>query len=347
MAKDYYSVLGVRKSATPKEIKSAFRKLARKHHPDVNPGDKAAEERFKEINSAHDVLSDTEKRAKYDKYGDNWEHAEAFEKARAAQGAGRGPTSGHSESYSFDINELLRRQGAGRGSGASGFDFGDVLGGIFSGGGGGGRRASRGQNVEYTTEITLEEAYNGTTRQLNLQSEEACPTCHGSGEIAGAVCHTCGGEGRVLRPKKLEVRIPAGAQTGTRVRIAGEGEHGAGGGPRGDLYVVTNVRAHAKFERKGDDLVEEVAVPVEDAVLGGEVEVPTISGKRVAMKIPAMTQSGRQIKLKGLGMPNLNGKDKGDLLARVKVVIPEDLSDDERELFSELREMRANGHKRK
>ena len=142
------------------------------------------------------------------------------------------------------------------------------------------------------------------------------------------------------------MKIPAGATDGTRVRIAREGNPGQGGGPRGDLYVVTKVRPHSRFERKGDDLVEDVPVPIEDAVLGGEVEVPTIAGKRVAMKVPAMTQNGRQIKLKGLGMPSLNGKDKGDLVARVRLVIPEDLSDDERALFEELREMRKNGHKR-
>jgi molecular chaperone DnaJ len=346
MAKDYYSTLGVKKGATPKEIKSAFRKLARKHHPDVNPGDKSAEERFKEINEAHDVLSDTDKRAKYDRYGENWEQAEAYEKARAQYGAG-GP-GGHSETFTFDINDLLRRQGQGGGrtrTGGGGFDFNDVLGGIFGGGGGGRRQGPmRGQNVEYETEITLEEAYNGTTRTLQLQGEEPCPTCGGAGHIGDAVCHTCSGVGSVARPRRIEVKIPAGAQTGTRVRIAGEGSPGMGGGPRGDLYVVTNVRPHSKFERKGDDLIEEIAVPVEDAVLGGEVEVPTIAGKRVAMKVPAMTQSGRQIKLKGLGMPNLNGRDKGDLVARVRVVIPDEVSEDERALFEELREMRRNGH---
>ncbi len=339
MASDPYDVLGVDRKASDEEIKKAYRRLARENHPDRNPDDSAAEERFKEINEAHDVLSDPEKRGKYDRYGENWQQAEAFEKARAQYGGGPG---GYSETFTFDINDLLRRQGGGRTrTGGGGFDFGDVLGGMF---GGGGRRQGpmRGQNVEYETEITLEEAYNGTTRTLQVQSEEACPTCGGSGQIANAVCHTCGGSGAVVRPKRLEVKIPAGAQTGTRVRIAGEGSPGRGG-PRGDLYVVTNVRPHSKFERKGDDLLEDVAVPVEDAVLGGEVEVPTIAGKRVAMKVPAMTQSGRQIKLKGLGMPNLNGKDKGDLVARVKVVIPDEVSEDERALFEELREMRKNG----
>jgi DnaJ-class molecular chaperone len=240
----------------------------------------------------------------------------------------------------------LRRQGGRTQTG--GVDFGDMLGGIF---GGGGRRQagpSRGQNVEYETEITLEEAYNGTTRTLHLQTEEPCPTCGGSGQIANAVCHTCGGAGAVARPRRLEVKIPAGATDGTRVRIPREGNPGHGGGPRGDLYVVTKVRPHSRFERKGDDLIEDVPVPIEDAVLGGEVEVPTIAGKRVAMKVPAMTQNGRQIKLKGLGMPSLTGKGaRGDLVAKVRLVIPDDLSDDERALFEELREMRQNGHRRR
>ena len=308
MAKDYYTALGVKKDASQKEIKAAFRKLARKYHPDVNPNDKASEERFKQINEAHDVLSDPEKRSKYDRYGDNWEQAEAFEKARAQYG--NGAPGGYSESFTFDINDLLRQQQAGgRRASGGGFDFGDVLGGIF-GGGGRQRGPMRGQNVEYATEITLEEAYHGTTRVLQLQGEEPCPTCGGSGEIAGAICHNCQGQGVVMTSRRLEVKIPAGARDGTRVRIAGEGSHGMGGGPRGDVYVVVKVRPHARFERKGDDLIEEVPVPVEDAVLGGEVEVQTIAGKRIAMKVPPLTQSGRQIKLKGLGMPSLDGKSK-------------------------------------
>ena len=338
MAKDYYSLLGVKKDASEKEIRSAFRKLARKHHPDVNPGDEKAEARFKEINQAHDVLSDPEKRSKYDRYGDNWEQAEAFEKARAQWGANGGQGGFHTESFSFDINDMLRRQG-GRGGTSGGFDFGDILGGIF--GGGRGRGPMRGQNVEYAAEITLEEAYHGTTRTLQLQSQEPCPTCGGSGEIANAVCHTCQGSGALAKPRRIEVKIPAGAKDGTRVRIAGEGQPGPGGGPRGDLYVVTKVRPHTRFERKGDDLIEDVAVPVEDAVLGGEVEVETIAGKRIAITVPAMTQNGKTIRLKGLGMPQIGGKGKGDLLARVRIVIPNELTDGQRELFEQLRANRT------
>ena len=338
MAKDYYAALGVKKSASQKEIKAAFRKLARKFHPDVNPGDDDAERRFKEINEAHDVLSDAEKRTKYDRYGENWQQAEAFEKARAQHGGG----DGNFQSFSFDINDLLRRSGgqAGRGrtSAGAGFDFGDILGNLF---GGGGRGPMRGQNVEYAAEITLEEAYNGTARTLHLQGELPCPTCGGTGQIAGAVCHECQGVGSVARPKSIEVKIPAGARDGTRVRIAGEGSPGMGGGPRGDLYVVTKVRPHRRFERKGDDLVRDVDVPVEDAVLGGEVEIETLAGKRIAVTVPPLTQSGRQIKLKGLGMPKLGKKgEHGDLYARVRITIPEELSDEQRALFEQLRAAR-------
>jgi DnaJ-class molecular chaperone len=345
LAKDYYQVLGVKRDASEKEIKSAFRKLARKYHPDVNPGDASAEQRFKEINEAHDVLSDSSKRTKYDRYGENWEHAEAYEKARAqwAGSGGRGaPGGGYSETFRFDINDLLRQQGGGRG-GSSGFDFGDIVGNLFRGGGRQ-RGPSRGQNVEYMAEISLEEAYNGTTRTLHLQREERCTPCGGSGEIAGAVCHECQGAGIVVRPKRLEVKIPAGAADGTRVRIAGEGSAGAGGGPRGDLYVVTRIRPHARFERKGDDLIEEVAVPIEDAVLGGEVEVETIGGKRIAITVPPLTQSGKSIRLKGLGMPSLNGKKgtRGDLFAKVRIRIPEELTDEQRKLFEDLRALNGN-----
>ena len=332
MARDYYDVLGLKRGASQKEIKQAYRKLARKHHPDVNPGDKGAEERFKEINSAYEVLSDAEKRKKYDRYGDRWEMAEAFEKAQAEAGSRGG---GNWQTYQFDANDLFGRGGA---AGGQGFEN------LFDLFGGRGRRSRgpmRGQNIEYATEISLEEAYAGTARTLHLQSEEICPTCGGSGEIAGAVCHACEGRGVVVRPRRLEVKIPAGARDGTRVRLAHEGSAGMAGGPRGDLYVVVRVRPHPRFERKGDDLVTEVPVPLDDAVLGGEVEVETLNGKRIAIKIAPLTQNGRLIRLGGLGMPKLDGKGKdkanGDLLAKVRVVLPEELSEEERELFAKLR----------
>lgn len=277
------------------------------------------------------MLNDAEKRQKYDRYGDRWEMAEAFEKARAQQGAG-----GNRQNYQFDVNDLFR-------GGASGGEGFENLFDLFGGRGRRSRGPMRGQNIEYATEISLEEAYAGTTRTLHLQSEEICVTCGGSGEIAGAVCHVCEGQGSVVRPRRLEVTIPAGARDGTRVRLAREGSAGMAGGPRGDLYVVVRVRPHPRFERKGDDLITEVPVPLDDAVLGGEVEVETLSGKRIAIKIAPLTQNGRLIRLAGLGMPKLDGKTKerGDLLAKVRVVLPENLSDRERELFEQLRAERG------
>lgn len=346
--KSYYDILGVSRNASEKEIRQAYRRLARKHHPDVNPGDKQAEQRFKDMNRAYEALSDPEKRTKYDRYGERWEEAEAFQQARRGAGA-----QGDWFTQSFDLGDLF---GRGRGE-----PFERIFESFL------GRRAPmRGQNVEYVTEVTLEEAFRGTARLLELQSEEACGTCGGSGQIAGAVCHVCQGAGAVLRPKRLEVKIPPGVRDGSRVRIAGEGRPGVGGGPRGELYVVVKVRPHSRFERKGDDLITEIGVSVEDAVLGGEVEVQTLSGKRpggrpsgrVALKIPPLTQSGRVFRLSGLGMPRLEGtqtggrpakgkgraqtggRPAGDLLARVRIVLPERLSDRERELFEKLREER-------
>ena len=341
--KSYYDILGVSRNASDKEIRQAYRRLARRHHPDVNPGDKQAEERFKGINRAYEVLSDPEKRRKYDRYGEQWEQAEAFERTRRAGGG-----EGARFSQTFDLGDLFGRTTRGRATRGRGAPFETIFESFF-----GRRGPTRGQNVEYATEVTLEEAFRGATRRIGLQSEEACGTCGGSGQIAGAVCHVCQGAGAVLRPKRLEVKIPAGVRDGSRVRIAGEGRPGVGGGPRGDLYVVVGVRTHPKFERKGDDLTTEVGVALEDAVLGGEVEVPTLSGRRpdadarsgrpsgrVALKIPALTQNGRVFRLSGLGMPRLEGRGKGDLYARVRVVLPEKLSNRERELFEKLREER-------
>jgi len=323
--KNYYDILGVSRNASDKQIKQAYRRLARKHHPDVNPGDKQAEARFKQINRAYEALSDPEKRRKYDRYGEQWEQAEAFEKAGRAGGA-----EGARFGQTFDLGDLFGRATRGRGG-----PFENMFESFL-----GRRGPTRGQNVEYAAEVTLEEAFRGATRRIGLQSEETCGTCGGTGRIASAVCHVCQGAGALLRPKRLEVKIPAGVRNGSRVRIAGEGRSGVGGGPRGDLYVVVRVRPHSKFERKGDDLTTEVGVPLEDAVLGGEVEVPTLSGSRVALKIPALTQNGRLFRLSGLGMPRLEGKGKGDLYARVGVVLPDKLSDRERELFEKLREER-------
>ncbi|WP_322796378.1 J domain-containing protein [Tepidiforma sp.] len=332
MARDFYEVLGVARTATEKEIRSAYRKLARKFHPDVNPGDKSAEAKFKEINQAYEVLSDPEKRKKYDRWGDQWELADQLEAAGARPGAT--PFGGGRDPFS-----------RGNGMGADPFaDFGSIFETLFRRERGGPRGASgsrRGQDVETPVEITLEEAFHGTTRVLNLQSPEACRTCGGSGEIAGAICHACEGMGVVTRPRRLEVRIPAGVKTGSRVRVAGEGRPGIGGGPAGDLYLLVTVLPHARFERRGDDLYAEVDVPVVDAVLGGEVTVQTIDG-RVALRIPELTQNGRQFRLSGKGMPVLGQAGRrGDLYVKARVVLPDRLTPEERRHWEALRQLRS------
>ena len=321
MARDFYEALGVSRSAEEKEIRSAYRKLARKHHPDVNPNDKASEARFKEVNTAYEVLSDPDKRKKYDKYGDRWEMADQIEDANRRGGSGFRAAQG-----------------------AEGFgDFGSIFDQFFRrerGGPRGGIGNRRGQDIETPVEVSLEEAYHGTTRTVNLQSPETCKTCAGAGELAGAICHTCEGMGTVTRPRRLEVRIPAGVKTGSRVRVAREGRPGAGKGSPGDLYLVTSVLPHPVFDRKGDDLITEVDVPALDAILGGEVRVQTIQGK-VALRIPELTQNGRQIRLAGKGMPVLGGTEKrGDLFVKVRVVLPDSITAEEREHFEAIRKAR-------
>ena len=321
-AKDYYATLGVPKGSSAKEIRQAYRRLARQYHPDVNPGDKAAEARFKEINAAHEVLSETEKRKKYDRYGDQWEHADLIEEMQRRAG-GRSFRFGQG-GVSFDLKDL-----------------GDLggLGSAFEGLFGGSRRRrgpSKGADAEHRVEVTLEEAFHGTTRTLQLATQQACATCGGSGEIAGAVCHICQGSGATAKSRRLEVKIPPGVDNGSRVRIAREGQPGAAGGPGGDLYLVVSVRPHERFERKGADLYVNVEAPVTDAVLGAEVEVPTITGQ-VALKVPPLTQNGKAFRLANLGMPRLKGQGRGHLYARLRVMLPEKLDEREKELFEELR----------
>ncbi len=320
---DLYKTLGVQKAASVKEVRSAYRKLARKHHPDVNPGDKAAEAKFKDITAAYEVLSDADKRKKYDKYGDRWEHADQIEEAQRQQGARF--SGGHGgRSPQFDV--------------ADGGDLGSVFGQFFGRGGGsfGGRSMARkGQDVQQPVEVTLEEAYHGTTRTLELLSQEACSTCGGAGQVAGAICHMCGGHGQVQRPRRLEVKIPAGVATGSKVKVGGEGQPGMGGSKKGDLLLVMNVRPHARFERKGDDLLEDVEATVTTAVLGGEIEVRTMTAK-VMLKVPPLTQNGKTFKLGGLGMPKMKGEGRGDLYARIRVRLPEELDETQKRLFEEL-----------
>lgn len=331
--KDYYEILGVSRTATDKDIKQAYRKLARRLHPDVNPGDKSAEEKFKEINRAYEVLSDSEKRKKYDRYGEKWEQAEQFAKS-GAQG----------QAWGFP--------GGGDGAQGTAFEFegepgeaGDFFESIFSGMGGRGRmgrRPRRGQDIEQLVEIALEEAFNGTTRLLQTQTEDTCPNCVGLGRVQNKPCPMCRGSGRVLRPKRLEVKIPPGVKDGSRVRVAGEGGPGVGGGTKGDLYLVVQVQPHPAFERTDGDLHVEVPVPLTVAMLGGETGVPTLKGKKIVLKIPPETQNGKVFRLAGQGMPKLGESAKGDLYAKVKVVLPTGLSPKEKELIQELKKLRPD-----
>ncbi|MBI2304256.1 MAG: J domain-containing protein [Chloroflexi bacterium] len=330
--KDYYQILGISRNASEKEVKQAYRRLARRHHPDVNPGDKQAEERFKEINEAYEVLSDAEKRKKYDQFGDNWQYADQM-----GQGEPRrypwGPQAG--ETFA-----------------GSGFDdlTDDDLGGIFdrlfrsSPGGQTFRRPRQGENVEQPTEITLEEAYQGTQRTILLQAEEPCPDCRGTGGVLGARCATCRGAGKVLHPRRLEVKIPPGVTDGSRVRVAGAGRHGGRRGSAGDLYLAIKVKPHDLFQRRNSDLHVEVPISLFTAILGGEVEVPTLKGK-VMLKIPPETQNGRVFRLAGQGMPHLGTSERGELYAGIKVVLPSGLTEEEKKLLRQLRESweRRNG----
>jgi molecular chaperone DnaJ len=347
--KDYYQVLGVKRDATQKEIKAAYRKLARKHHPDVNPGNKDAENRFKEINEAYEVLSDEEKRKKYDRFGSEWEQ---FEKMGGQPGS----------TGDFDFSQWAAQQGYAPGGnyrtysgtmpGGAGFsDFFDMLFGgerVAGMGGIGGdpfARARvgtrtvtrRGEDLNQPIEVTLEEAYTGTTRRLQLQIEDTCPTCGGTGLQNNKACPTCGGLGVVARMKTLEARIPPGVHTGSVVRLGGEGGPGTGNGPRGDLRLNITILPHPRFERKGDNLHINLPVPLYTAQLGGEVRVPTLRGTTLALRIPPETQNGRVIRLGGQGMPHLGNPDqKGDLLVKVEVQLPQGLTDQERNLYTEL-----------
>jgi molecular chaperone DnaJ len=314
----------VPRNATEKDIKQAYRKLARKYHPDVNPGDKSAEAKFKEINQAHEVLSDPEKRKKYDQFGENWQYADQFAKSGEQQQPAwefrRGGTP-------FDFGDM---------GGAEG--FGDIFDSILRDSRGRTtRRPLRGQDFEQPVEVSLEEAYRGTTRMLEMQSEEPCPTCKGKG------CRTCGGAGAVLRPRRLEVKIPSGVKESSRVRIAGKGGPGSLGGEAGDLYLLISVKPDSRFQRTEDDLHVEVPVHLVDAILGGEAEVPTLEGKKLALKIPPETQNGKVFRLAGQGMPRLGNHGKGDLYAKVNVVLPSRLSAKEKELFQQLKTFHTKG----
>ncbi|NOZ48933.1 MAG: J domain-containing protein [Chloroflexi bacterium] len=317
--KDYYKVLGVPKNATKKEIRKAYRKLARQYHPDANPGDETAEERFKEINEAHEVLSDTEKRAKYDQFGSQWQHyaqdGGSVDDFFRQWGAGHGPQRG-STTRTVSPEEFSEMFGGGRGG------FSDFFESLFGRGGSDpfarqGARSPRrpqavpGRDIEHPLEITLDEAYHGTSRILQLDGE------------------------------RLEVKVPRGVKTGSRVRVSGKGAPSPTSGQRGHLYLRISVLPHPQFQRDGDHLRMKLPVDVYLLLLGGEVQVPTLE-RPVVLNIPAETPNGKTFRLKGLGMPHLRQPDQhGDLYVEVEAVLPQNLSSREKELFQELRALRA------
>lgn len=331
--KDYYEVLGVNRSASADEIKSAYRKLARKFHPDLNPGDKAAEERFKELQEAYDTLSDPENRKLFDKYGENWRAVKqgggapppGWEGARTAGGPRPGGPGG------FDFSGFDFGGGAG---GSEGFDIFEEMFGRTSGRGRR-RRTERGEDIEAQLELSLEEAHRGGRRTLQMQAAETCPTCNGTGQVGDKPCQTCGGLGQVLKPKTIEVNIPAGVRDGSTVRLAGQGGAGLNGTQPGDLYLRIRLRPHPVFAVRGDDLEIELPIAPWEAVLGTKVEVPTIDGK-VDLTIPAGAQSGQRLRLRGQGL-NKRGGGRGDEYVRLKIGTPKEISDDERRLYEELK----------
>lgn len=352
MAKqDYYESLGVAKNADEREIKKAYKRLAMKYHPDRNPGDSEAEAKFKEIKEAYEILIDSQKRAAYDQYG----HA-AFEQGGMGGGGG----------------------GFGGGFGGGGADFGDIFGDVFGDIFGGGRRqrASRGSDLRYNMELTLEEAVRGVTKEIRIPAleecdvchgngakpgsspitcptchgngqvqmrqgfftvQQACPHCHGRGKIIKDPCVKCHGHGRVEKSKTLSVKIPAGVDTGDRIRLSGEGEAGEHGAPSGDLYVQVQVKAHPIFQREENNLYCEVPINFAMAALGGEIEVPTLDG-RVKLKVPAETQTGKLFRMRGKGVKSVRGGAQGDLLCRVVVETPVNLNERQRQLLQELDE---------
>jgi len=361
---DYYKVLGVKRAATADEIRKAYRRLARKHHPDVNPGDKGSEEKFKQLSEAYDVLSDAKKREVYDKYGTYSENI---------RDAGPGAGAGGFDFGGFDWGQFSGGAGAGAGAGSS---FRDIFSDLFGGGGRGAAqaraRAARGADIEMPLALSFEEAINGLTASLNVRRSEACARCAGSGETAGAQvtcaackgtgkvsaaggllrfdqtcgdcggagkrrppCPACHGKGTVAKVEAVKVRIPAGVDTGSRVRVAGKGEAGAGGAPAGDLFIITNVAPHPVFTRKGDNIHCTIPITLPEAALGAKIEVPTITGK-AQLRIPPGTQSGQRFRLRERGAPSLRGNTHGDQYVEVRVALPKLIDEDTKELLRQF-----------
>jgi molecular chaperone DnaJ len=367
---DYYELLGVPRKATAKELRAAYRKLARKYHPDLNPGDKSAEEKFKQIQEAYDTLSDGKKRQMYDQFGFN------------VPGQGGAPSAGYGggappDDIHFDFGGFDFGGGAGTGQGGAGggASFRDLFSQFFRGASAAQATNERepGDDLEYQIDITFAEAMRGTVKKLSFTrldvcnvchgtgvapgDEKVCPTCGGSGQVTQTsgkmrfqitcsrcggtgklhtVCRNCGGEGRVAKMETLDVRIPPGAQTGSRVRVAGRGNAGLHGGPPGDLYIVMRVEPHPFFERRGDDLFTVVPITVPEASLGAKVEVPTIDG-RAQVRIPPGTNSGKKLRLREKGAPSARHSGKrGDQIVEVQVVVPKPEDERVRNLLKEL-----------
>lgn len=354
--RDYYEVLGVAKNASEAELKKAYRRLAMKFHPDRNPDDKDAEQKFKEAKEAHEILSDSQKRQAYDQFG----HA--------------------------GVDGSQGRGGGGPGAGGFGDIFGDVFGDIFGGGQGGrgGERVYRGADLRYDLDMTLEEAVFGVNKAIKLPTTEecdscdgngakkgtsatscgtcngagqvrmqqgffsvqqTCPTCRGRGSVIKDPCNQCGGAGRTRSNKTLDVKIPAGVDTGDRIRVGGQGEQGENNGPAGDLYVQVNVKRHPIFERDENNLLCEVPVSFATAVLGGEIEVPTLAGS-AKIKIPAETQTGKRFRLRGKGVKSVRSGLTGDLYCRIEIETPVNLTKKQRELLEQFDETLNEGGKR-
>jgi len=366
---DYYELLGVARKASVKDIRAAYRKLARKHHPDLNPGDKSSEEKFKQVQEAYEVLSDTKKRQMYDQFGFNTPGA------GGAPGGGAGYGGASPEDIHFDFGGFDFGGGGAPGAAGGGTNFRDLFSQFFRGATAAQSAQERepGTDLEYQIDITFAEAMHGTVKKLSFTRLDACNVCHGTGAAPGdekvcptcggsgqvqqvsgkmrfqvtcsrcggsgrlrTICRTCGGEGRVQRVDTLDVRIPPGAHTGSRVRVAGRGNAGVLGGPPGDLYIVMKVEPHPFFERRGDDLYTVVPVTVTEASLGAKVEVPTIDG-RAQVRIPPGTNSGKRLRLREKGAPSARqvGK-RGDQIVEVQVVVPKPEDERVRNLLKDL-----------
>ena len=340
--KDYYQVLGIDRSTPEGDIRSAYRKLARQFHPDVNPGNPEAETRFKEINEAYQVLSDAEKRKKYDQFGRDWErYQQTTQTTRGRQDPDfarwyTGSSGGFTTEYAADDSGT----------------FSDFFRTLF--GNAGGRRTAtptearvrmeRGIDLEQEVEISLEEAFHGTTRVLQMQNEVTCPECGGVGIRQSQLCNTCRGRGTISDDRRLEVKIPQGVSEGSRVRITGKGGPGTGGAAAGDLYLRVRLKPHRQFRLEGASVHVEIPVDLYTCLLGGEVEVPTPSGRTLALTIPPGTQNQKSFRLRAQGMPTLQSPSRrGDLYAMVVVQLPANVSGQQRALFEQLRDLESSG----